>query len=188
MTEQRPEPASPEMARKLAINRTGRLTPGQRRTALIAGLVTLGFLLCPTAMLLQLGVAMVTGDLPAPTPVGIGFTLFGLVFMLLFFGLFGGNVMAFLPEALGRRPVRYARGPLIVHMTQSERPRPELPFSFIVGDYSFAPYIPPRDISLRPGAPYIVYYSSRSRLLLSMAALDAPDAAEWEPQFENPPR
>ena len=29
---------------------------------------------------------------------------------------------------------------------------------------------------LKPGAPYLVYYSARSRLLLSLLALDAPDA------------
>ena len=34
---------------------------------------------------------------------------------------------------------------------------------------------------MRVGAPYVVYYAARSRLLLSLAALDAPDAAQWEP-------
>jgi len=33
-----------------------------------------------------------------------------------------------------------------------------------------------------------VYYSARSRLLLSLFALDAPDADRWQPEFENPPK
>jgi hypothetical protein len=66
----------------------------------------------------------------------------------------------------------------------TEGKRPELPFSYIIADYSFAPYVAPPDVTLRVGAPYVAYYSARSRLLLSIAALDAPDGAEWEPRFE----
>src|SRR5690554_7826260 len=50
-----PTPASPEMAQKLAVNRTGRLTPGQRRTIVIAAIVTLALLLCPLALIIQVG-------------------------------------------------------------------------------------------------------------------------------------
>jgi hypothetical protein len=34
------------------------------------------------------------------------------------------------------------------------------------------------------GREYIVYYSSRSRLLLSLAPTDQPESDEWLPQFE----
>jgi hypothetical protein len=67
----------------------------------------------------------------------------------------------------------------------TEGHRPELPFSYVVDDYSFGPFVVPPDVKMRPGAPYIVYYAARSRLLLSIAALDAPDADQWEPQFEQ---
>jgi hypothetical protein len=108
------------------------------------------------------------------------FLIAGGGFMVLFAGLIGVNIAAFLPEAFMRQPVKAARGSLTIHV--SSRERPELPFSYIVGDYSFAPYIIPPDLEMRPGAPYVVYYSARSRLLLSLAALDAPDGTQWEPE------
>jgi len=165
------------MAARLAANRTGRLTPGQRRLALVVGLVALLFLLCPLALLVQVGALLLAGDVPVPTLGGVIFTGLGVFFMVLFAGLIGTNASTFLPEAVMRRPVRFARGPL------AEGHRPELPFSYIIGDYSFAPYVAPPNVPMQVGAPYIVYYSARSRLLLSLAALDAPDAGQWEPQF-----
>ncbi len=176
-------PATPEMAARLAVNRTGRLTPSQRRLVLLAGLGALVIFLCPAAMLVQLGAVVVLGDAPVTTVGGIIFTAAGLLFVLLFAGLFGVNVQTFLPEALMRRPVRYVRGPLEIRV--SEGNRPELPFSYIVDGYSFAPYVGPQDVPMRVGAPYIIYYSARSRLLLSLAALDAPDAEQWQPTFEQ---
>ncbi|MBN2304324.1 MAG: hypothetical protein JXQ72_07610 [Anaerolineae bacterium] len=178
-------PAAPGMADKLAINRTGRLTPGQRRTAIIAGVGALAFLLCLLALLVQLGVVIALGDAPVATLSGVFFTVLGLAFAVMFAGLIGTNAAHFLPEAFGPDPVRYARG--LLEILPVEGHRPELPFSFIVEDYSFAPYVAPQDVALQPGTPYLVYYSRRSRLLLSMAALDAPDADQWEPQFDNPP-
>lgn len=181
----RPAPASAEMAERLDINRSGQLTPQQRRTALIAGLVTLTLLLCPLSMLVQFVWVLLAGSAPAATIAGLVFTALGVGFLVMFLGLIGSNVQRFLPEALGNQPVRYAQGPLIV--LPAEGHRPELPFSYVVGDYSFAPYVAPADVEMRPGARYIIYYSRRSRLLLSMAALDAPDAAQWQPAFDNPP-
>ena len=176
-------PADPPMAEKLAVNRTGRLTVSQRRLALIVGIVALGFLLCPLVMLCQVAALLLVGDVPVPTLGGVVFTGLGVFFGVLFAGLIGSNVSTFLPEVFMRRPVRYARGPLAVRV--SEGHRPELPFSYIIGDYSFAPFIAPQNVPMQVGAPYIVYYSARSRLLLSLAALDAPDAAQWEPQSEQ---
>jgi|GEM_PF-1440909 len=172
-------PATPGMAAKLSANRTGKLTPDQRRTVLITGLVALAMLLCPLALSVQLAAVMLSGELPVVSFCGLGFTLVGALFIFVFLGLVGTNVMMFLPEAFGKHPVRYARGPLRIHLSETERP--ELPFSYVVKDYSFAPYVVPPELVLRVNAPYIVYYSARSRLLLSIAALDAPDAAQWEP-------
>lgn len=173
-------PASPKMAAKLTVNRAGRFTPAQRRVSLIAGLVALVLFLCPAGMVIQVGLVLLLRDTPVPTLGGVIFLLIGGGFMILFAGLIGVNVMSFLPEAFMARPVKFARGPLKIHV--SSRERPELPFSYIVDDYSFAPYVVPAEIEMRPGAPYIAYYSARSRLLLSLAALDAPDGPGWEPE------
>lgn len=179
------EPASPEMAAKLAVNRTGRLTSGQRQTALIAGVVALGLLLCPLALLIQLGALLLSqGVTLSAGAIVAGAAVLG--FFAIFAGIIYTNVSLFLPEAFSDRPVRWARGPLQIHMSAGNRP--ELPFSYVIGDYSFAPYIAPPDVEMRPGAPYLVYYSARSRLLLSLFALDAPDADRWQPEFENPPK
>lgn len=183
MTEQLPPPASPGMAERLAVNRLGQLTPGQRRRALLVGGGAALFLLCPLALLIQLGAVMLWGNAPMPTVAGILLAALGVLFLLVFVGLIGINAWLFLPEAFMRQPVRYARGPLEIRVTPGHRP--ELPFSYLIGDYSFAPFVAPDDVPMRVGAPYIVYYSARSRLLLSLAALDAPDAAQWEPAFSQ---
>ncbi len=177
-----PPPADPEMAAKLAVNRTGRLTSGQRRLALLVGLGALIALLCPLSILLQVALVLLTGSVPIPTLSGVVFTGIGVLFVLMYVGLIGSNVVTFLPEAFMRRPVRFARGPLRVRVP--ERERPELPFSYLIGDYSFAPYVAPEGLPMRVGAPYIVYYAARSRLLLSLAALDAPDGDDWKPAFK----
>jgi hypothetical protein len=176
-------PASSDMAVKLAVNRTGRLTPAQRRVALVAGLGALLLMLCPVALLIQMGAVLLVGDTPVPALGGVIVTGIAALLVLLFAGLVGANAGTFLPEAFMRRPVKVARGPLEIRMTAGHRP--ELPFSYLVAGYSFAPYVAPPDVALRVGAPYLVYYSARSRLLLSMVALDAPDAAQWEPGFER---
>jgi hypothetical protein len=175
-------PASPEMAALLAVNRTGRLAPGQHRMALIAGVVALVLLLCPLIMLIQTVALVITRNLPVVTPVGLIFTGLGGLFLLVFVALIGFNVQMFLPDALGKCPVRYERGPLQIYPSAEDRP--ELPFSYLIGSYSFAPYVAPPDMTLQPGAPYLVYYAAHSRMLLSMAALDAPDADQWEPAFD----
>ncbi len=176
-----PQAATPEMAARLAVNRLGKLTRAQRRRALLIGLGALALALCPLALLVQMVGTLLLTDLPVPTLGSVLFTAVGVFFALLMLALFGANAHTFLGEALMRRPVRVARGPLELRV--SEGHRPELPFSYIVGSYSFAPYVAPADLPMRVGAPYLVYYGARSRLLLSMAALDAPDAEEWLPRF-----
>lgn len=172
-------PASAEMAARLTANHAGRLTSAQRRLALIAGLGALVVFLCPLAMLAQMGALLLWGDAPVSTLAGVLFTIVGALFVVLFAGLVGVNALTFLPEAFMRQPVRFARGPLQIRITEGHRP--ELPFSYIISDYSFAPYVAPADVPMRVGAPYVVYYAARSRLLLSLAALDARDGAQWEP-------
>jgi hypothetical protein len=178
-----PPPASPEMAARLAINRTGQLTPGQRRLSLVVGLIALVIFLCPLALLAQAAVLLLTNNAPAITLGGVLITIIAALFLVLFAGLVGTNARTFLGEALTRRPVRYARGPLEIRATPGDRP--ELPFSYIIADYSFAPYITPPDLPMRTGAPYVAYYAAHSRILLSIAALDAPDGGEWQPTFEQ---
>ena len=167
------------MAAKLAVNRAGRLMPGQRRVALIAGLGALILLLCPLALLVQVGAVYVMDNPPIPTLASMIFTIVAVLLLVMFVGLIGVNVDMFLPEGFMRRPVRVAHGPLEIHI--SEGHRPELPFSYVIGEYSCAPYLVPDDLPMRVGAPYAVYYAARSRLLLSIFALDAPDAAQWLP-------
>lgn len=175
-----PIPASEAMVEKLRINRTGQLTPQQSRLVWLVGGGAFAFMLCPLAMIVQMMGVVLAGTTPSITLGGIIFALIGLLFVILILGLVGTNVVAFLGEALMKHPVKYAKGPLEIRISSKERP--ELPFSYIVGDYSFAPYIAPRDLPMRTGAPYIVYYGARTRLLLSIAALDAPDGKEWEPR------
>lgn len=178
-----PTPASPEMAQKLAVNRTGRLTPGQRRTIVIAAIVTLALLLCPLALIIQVGALALSEGVTLSAGAVVAGVLV-LAFFAIFAGIIYANVSMFLPEALAARPVRWARGPLRIQMSSGNRP--ELPFSYVIDDYSFAPYVAPPDLEMRPGAPYLVYYSARSRLLLSLLALDAPDADRWQPETEHP--
>ena len=179
-----PTPATPEMAARLAVNRRGKLTRAQKRRVLLIGVGALTLALCPAALLVQMLGALLLSGLPVPTLGSVILTLLSVFFVGLMVALFGDNALRFLGEALSRRPVRAARGPLEIHVSAGSRP--ELPFSYIVGNYSFAPYVAPPDLPMRVGAPYLVYYGARSRLLLSMTALDAPDAEQWLPQFEPP--
>lgn len=169
---------SPQMADKLTANRQGLLTPTQRAPIIIAAIVT--------------GVGL------------IGFSLFGIVALwgfvqtLQYSGFFGlglicltggslsfliivfwVNANMFVPESLNQKPVRWERGKLKIKMASRERP--EMPFSYIVGDYSFAPFVAPFEVPLEKGREYIVYYTARSRLLLSLAPLDQSNSQDWLP-------
>lgn len=178
-------PASPEMAGKLAVNRAGRLTSSQRRLMVMGAGAAGLFLLCPLMLVIQLGWVALAGQLPPATWISVAFLVVGLLFILVLLGLIGTNLQMFVPDAVGQHPVRFARGLLRIHMSAKERL--ELPFSYVIEDYSFAPFMAPGDVLLRTGAPYIVYYAAHSRVLLSLAALDAPDAAQWEPAFDGEP-
>jgi hypothetical protein len=176
-------PATPDMAEKLAINRTGRLTPSQRRVMWLGVGSALVVMICPAVLLIEIGTVMTAGRLAILSFCGVLSLLVMALFMFIFGGMVIANMQMFLPDAIGKDPVRVAQGPLLVRAP--ERERPELPFSYIVQDYSFAPYVAPPDIPMRVGAPYLVYYGAHSRLLLSLYALDAPDADQWKPTFKE---
>ena len=175
-----PLSASPEMAARLIHNRSGQFTPGQRRLSLVVGGIALLIFLCPFAMVVQLIALLMTNNAPAISVGSAVITVVAVLFLIVFAGLVGSNVTMFLTEAFMRRPVKAALGPLEIRITEGYRP--ELPFSYIIEDYSFAPYIVPFDVPMQAGAPYIAYYAARSRLLLSIAALDAPDGEQWLPE------
>lgn len=171
----------PALAEQLAANREGRLAPTQRRVVGIGAVVALVILLCPLALLVQLGGLLLAGTLSVGAPVDVIVVVIGVLFILVFAALVGVNVQMFVPDLLGHEAVRYAQGPLEIHVSAGNRP--ELPFSYIVGDYSFAPYVVPEGVPMQRGAPYLVYYAAHSRLLLSIVPLDMPGADGWMPRF-----
>ena len=160
----RPFKPQPALAAQLAVNRAGRLSRMQRNSMIIAALVSSGGLLCVATMVLQVVVAVAAGI----TLGGVGSLLF-FVFFLLSFGFIGltayFNARWYIPDAW-RGGVETARGPLRIKL--SDRERPEMPLSYIVDDYSFAPYVVPPEIPLDRGREYIVYYAARSRMFLGI--------------------
>lgn len=169
---------SPHVADKLAANREGLLTPTQRIPLISAAVVSgVGLLVFGTITIIMLWGVLQT----------IQFTgVFGL-FVLLFSGasMFFLNVVLFtnaemfVPEAFNEHAVKWTRGKLKIKY--AERERPEMPFVYIIEDYSFAPFLPPAEIPLEAGREYIVYYTPRSRLLLSIAPTDQPESENWLP-------
>ncbi|MCD4685552.1 MAG: hypothetical protein K8S97_06420, partial [Anaerolineae bacterium] len=117
-----PLPASEGMAKKLRINRTGQLTPQQSRLVWVVGMGAFVFMLCPLAMIVQMVGLVLVGETPSVTLGGIVFTVIGLVFVVLILGLVGTNVVAFLSEALMKRPAQYAQGPLEIRASSTDRP------------------------------------------------------------------
>ena len=47
-----------------------------------------------------------------------------------------------------------------------------MPFSYIVGDYSFSPFLVPSEIKMEKGRHYTVYYTAHSRIFLSIESSD----------------
>jgi hypothetical protein len=169
---------SAQMAEKLAANRTGQLTRAQRIPIVIAGLVSSIGLLCPlTVLISSVGIA-----LQGPLGGAVGAILLGLMFLSFSFlaGVLWVNARMFLPEALSKTPARWQRGALQIRMASRERP--EMPFSYIIGSYSFAPFVPPSEVPLQTGREYVVYYAGRSRVFLSIAPTDQPESKKWLPK------
>ncbi|MFP4322971.1 MAG: hypothetical protein ACLFTK_11010 [Anaerolineales bacterium] len=162
---------SEDLAASLARNRAGRLTRGQRTAVTLAGVASslaglVVLLIMVSVFAAFFGGVRVTSDSPIAGLVSeiIGlFFLASFVYMLLTFYF---NARWFLPDAFGRAPVATVRGPLQIRY--AARQRPELPFSYIIGDYSFAPYVVPYDVPMQEGRTYVVYYARHSRMFLNI--------------------
>ncbi len=175
---------STSIADKIAVNRTGKLTSMQRTPIIIAGLVSSGGLLCASSMLLSFLSSVIVGGAFISASLG-GQILFGLMWFggilsfLFLLGVTWVNASMFVPEAISPQPIRWERGVLEIKLP--ERDRPEMPFSYIIGSYSFAPFIAADEVPLEPGREYIVYYTARSRLLMSIVPVDQDESADWLP-------
>ena len=171
MSEQSPQPFHPDphLAAQLESNRAGRLTRGQKNTLIIAALGSGGGMLCILVLVVNVLFAFSAGvqvDSIVSLLFFIFFVLsFGYLMLTMYF-----NARMFIPDALSRQTVKTARGPLEIRM--SSRERPELPYTYIVGDYSFAPYIPPPNVPMEQGREYIVYYAAKSRIFLNIEPVD----------------
>lgn len=165
------------MADKIAMNRQGKMTKLQKSPIVVAAFISsIGFI-CPATMLAS-GIGLI---LRGPSVGVISYFFYAMMFLSFFFlaGVLWTNAGMFLPEALSKNPVRWERGPLEIKM--ASRNRPEMPFTFIIGSYSFAPFVAPSEVPMHTGRDYIVYYSARSRLLLSIAPTDQPESKDWLP-------
>lgn len=172
---------SPQMAEKLATNRQGKLTRLQKSPIVLAALVSgIGFI-CPATMLVT-GISLV---LEGPNAGIFSYAFYCMLFASFFFlaAVLWTNAKMFIPDTFSKNPVRWERGPLEVRM--AARNRPEMPFSFIIGSYSFGPFVVPSEVPMNTGREYIVYYAARSRLLLSIAPADQPESKNWLPPKGN---
>ena len=177
---------SPSIEEKLKVNRTGHLTRGQRTPIIVAAFVSTAGLICPATMLFAILASLTASPalLSASTFGAVAWVVLGIISLIsfLFFGaVLFVNARMFLPEAFSPRPVKWEKAPLQLKL--SERERPEMPLSYIVGDYSFAPFVAPDEIPLERDREYIVYYTPRSRLLLSIAPTDQEESTNWLPEF-----
>lgn len=160
----------PHLAAQIATNRAGKLTRSQKATIGIAALVCVIGLVVIAALFINVLTAYFGG-----VPLGSVISLIFLIFFVLSFGYLGltlfFNARGFLPDALSRHPVRQARGKLEIKLAARERP--ELPFSYIVGEYSFAPFVVPYDVPMEAGREYVVYYAAHSRIFLNIEPVNS---------------
>ena len=170
---------SPQMADKLAHNRNGQLTKTQKAPILVAAILS-GIMLFIVSAFSLLMIFATLQTLAATGVFGVLMLLFmGGSFIFLAIVLYT-NAEMFIPEAIGSNVVRAERGKLKIKMASRERP--EMPFSYIVGKYSFAPFVVPHEVPMEKNREYIVYYTSRSRLLLSIAPINQENSKEWLPK------
>jgi len=155
----------PDMAAQIATNRAGNFTRGQRVQLMVgAGGSLLGLLF------MILWVSVVVQAIALGVPIGnwvsaLFFVFFVLTFAYLFLTLYF-NASWFLPDLLSKTPIKQAQGKLKIQMAARERPM--MPFSYIVDDYSFAPFMVPYEVPMDEGREYIVYYAAHSRIFLSV--------------------
>ena len=169
MTNKRAFRPNPDLQKQLATNRTGKFTPAQKTTVILAAIVTGLGLLCLGAFFTAFLLAVLDG-----TPVNGFINFIFLVVILLMLGYLAltlfVNFKAFFPDTLAKDPIRQSRGKLEIRMPQRERD--ELPFSYIVGDYSFAPFMVHTSVPMDTGREYIVYYAASSRMFLGIEPVD----------------
>lgn len=151
------------------VNRNGRLTASQRSMVLVGVLFTMGGLTCMGLMLLQLVLAVMAGVMPQNLVMWLFFILTLAAFLYLGLTLYV-NARTFILDLFSRTHVRSSRGPLKIQLPQRERW--ELPFSYIINDYSFAPFEVPDDVPMEKGREYIVYYLARTRKFLSIEPVE----------------
>lgn len=160
---------SPEFSAKLGANREGKFTPVQRREIIIAALGT-G---CGLVVVLFLMANILFLTFSGFSPGGIAGWVFTIFFVLSFTFMaltLYFNARNYIPDMMSESPVSQSQGVLKIQMPQ--RDRIELPFSYIVGDYSFAPFMVPHEVPMEKGREYIVYYAARSRMFLSIEPVD----------------
>lgn len=170
---------SQHVADKIAANRQGILTPSQRIPLISAAIVS-GMGLAIFSIISAIMLWGLLQTLPFTGVFGIFILVFSGGSMFFLVVVLYTNAEMFVPEALDPAAVKWTRGKLTLKF--AERERPEMPFVYIINDYSFAPFLPPREIPMEEGREYIVYYTPRSRLLLSIAPTDQPESADWIPQ------
>jgi hypothetical protein len=172
------QPFSPDatFAAQLAANRAGKFTRAQRNTILIGAVGSSAGLLCILGLAVSVLQAWVSGISMGGLVNVVGVIFF--IFFVLSFGYLGltlyFNASWFVPDALSQEPVKQSRGKLQIR--KASRERPELPFSYIVGDYSFAPYDVPMDVPMEAGREYVVYYAAHSRIFLNIEPADYADS------------
>lgn len=157
------------MSDTLQANRNGRLTGSQRSMVLMGVLFTVGGLACMGVLLLQLVLAVLAGVMPQNIVMWLFFILTLAAFLYLGLTLYV-NARTFVPDLFSRTKVRSSRGALKIQLPKRERW--ELPFSYVIGDYSFAPFEVPDDVPMEKGREYIVYYLARTRKFLSIEPVE----------------
>jgi hypothetical protein len=172
MSEQSPQPFNPDphLAALLEINRSGRLTRSQKNILIIGAISSSAGIFCILVLMVNVVIALLAG-----VQVDSLFSLFFFLFFILSFGYLlltlYFNAVVFVPDAFSKNTVKTARGPLEIRMAARERT--EMPYSYIVADYSFAPYMPPADVPMEPGREYVVYYAAKSRIFLNIEPIDS---------------
>ena len=167
------------MADSLRHNSARKLTDRQRAPIIAAALISgIGFAIFSLFALISVwGFTQTLGVTGILGWVFMLFTVLSFSFLLI---VLWTNAEMFVPEAFSKHPVRWQRGRLRIKMASRERP--EMPFSYIVGDYSFAPFLPPQEVPIDKGREYLVYYTPRSRLLLSIVPTDIDNITEFLPE------
>lgn len=169
---------SSQMADNLLANREGFLTSAQRAPIVAAAIVSgIGLV-----VMLIVAAIVLWGFIQAIQFMGwlgvctSGFMAAAFLFILV---TLWTNAEMFVPETFNKRPVRWQRGILTIKM--ASRKRPEMPFSYIIGSYSFHPFLAPDEVPMQTGREYVVYYTARSRLFLGIFPTDQADSAQWLP-------